>query len=113
MIRSFSRCLMAAVLVSSLVSCAPKKTPVTNVQPPTVAQQNATAPQPDLANAGAIFCADVSVLQMSLNQAGATLKVDGKMGAATKKAVSAFQQKHGLKVTGKADPDTCRKLGLS
>ena len=55
----------------------------------------------------------VTAVQKALNEKGAKLKVDGKMGPGTKKAIEAFQKEHGLKVTGKADKETMTKLGIS
>ena len=39
--------------------------------------------------------------------------VDGVYGSATEKAVRAFQQKNGLRVDGKAGPQTLKALGIS
>jgi murein L,D-transpeptidase YcbB/YkuD len=48
----------------------------------------------------------VEWLQQSLNTLGANLKVDGDYGDATKAAVRAFQQAHGLTVDGWAGVNT-------
>jgi len=48
----------------------------------------------------------VKKLQTALNANGASLTVDGKMGAKTTAALKTFQQAHGLKVTGHPDKET-------
>jgi peptidoglycan hydrolase-like protein with peptidoglycan-binding domain len=52
----------------------------------------------------------VERLQTALNANGATLTVDGKMGPQTSAALTAFQQAHGLKVTGRIDKETMAAL---
>lgn len=50
---------------------------------------------------------EIRTLQMALQELGFyTITVDGKYGNGTKKAVSAFQTKNGLKATGAADVET-------
>ncbi len=49
-------------------------------------------------------------VQNNLNRLGASLKVDGKYGPATKAAVSAYQTKKGLKVDGWCGPKTSGAL---
>ena len=50
---------------------------------------------------------EIRTLQMALQELGFyTITVDGKYGNGTKKAVSAFQTKNGLKATGTADVET-------
>jgi peptidoglycan DL-endopeptidase CwlO len=53
----------------------------------------------------------VAQLQTQLNTAGAQLTVDGKMGPATRTALSDFQKSHNLKVTGRPDAATMKALG--
>jgi peptidoglycan hydrolase-like protein with peptidoglycan-binding domain len=48
--------------------------------------------------------------QTALNANGAQLTVDGKMGPKTSAALTAFQQAHGLKVTGRVDKETMAAL---
>ncbi len=49
-------------------------------------------------------------LQEALNKHGATLKVDGHIGPATRAAIKKFQAANGLKATGHADKATMAKL---
>ena len=50
---------------------------------------------------------EIRTLQMALQELGFyTITVDGKYGSGTKKAVSDFQTKNGLKATGAADVET-------
>jgi peptidoglycan hydrolase-like protein with peptidoglycan-binding domain len=43
---------------------------------------------------------------------GHYLKIDGKFGSHTFKSIKEYQKDHGLKVTGKADEKTAKKLGV-
>jgi len=52
----------------------------------------------------------VKSAQEALNKNGANLAVDGKMGPKTRAAIKAFQQGHGLKVTGHLDQATMAAL---
>ena len=56
--------------------------------------------------------ANVTDIQEALNKAGASIKVDGKMGKGTHKALREYQKKNKLKVTGKADEATLKSLGF-
>lgn len=51
-------------------------------------------------------------LQITLNQLGANLDVDGEYGNATSESVKAFQTASGLIATGEADQTTLEVLGL-
>lgn len=53
---------------------------------------------------------NIMTLQEALNKHGATLKVDGMMGPATRAALKKFQADNGLKATGRADKATMTKL---
>ena len=53
---------------------------------------------------------DVKDVQKKLNMKGARLRVDGQMGGRTKKAISSFQMKNNLPVTGELDAMTLEKL---
>jgi lysozyme family protein len=69
-----------------------------------------TLPQPDMVPVAGVH--DAVWLQTTLNALGATPKlvVDGIAGAATRTAVKAFQQSHGLTADGKAGPQTIAAL---
>jgi peptidoglycan hydrolase-like protein with peptidoglycan-binding domain len=43
---------------------------------------------------------------------GKYLKVDGKYGSCTVRSIKEFQHDKGLKVTGKVDEKTAKKLGM-
>ena len=47
-----------------------------------------------------------------LTYQGHYLKVDGKFESCTERSVKQFQSDHGLKVTGKVDAKTAKKLGI-
>lgn len=52
-------------------------------------------------------------LQKLLNAHGAALETDGDFGRQTEEALIAFQRKNGLKITGTADADALKALGVS
>lgn len=56
---------------------------------------------------------EVRAIQQKLSDLGYGLKVDGIYGAATKKAVTAFQKANGLTADGIAGPKTLKALGIS
>lgn len=72
-----------------------------------------TLPEPDRVPLPGVH--DAVWLQTTLNQLGATpkLTVDGIAGAATRTAVKAFQQSHGLKADGLAGPQTLSAMGVA
>ena len=51
-------------------------------------------------------------IQKALISRGASIKVDGKFGPASRKALIKFQKTHNLKPTGKIDSATKKALGL-
>jgi peptidoglycan hydrolase-like protein with peptidoglycan-binding domain len=55
----------------------------------------------------------VKSAQEALNQNGASLTVDGKMGKKTVSALKSYQKSHGLKATGKLDAKTKSALGVA
>jgi lysozyme family protein len=69
-----------------------------------------TLPQPDMVPVAGVH--DAVWLQTTLNARGTTPKlvVDGIVGAATRTAVKAFQQSHGLTADGEAGPLTIAAL---
>jgi peptidoglycan hydrolase-like protein with peptidoglycan-binding domain len=54
----------------------------------------------------------VKAVQDALIKDGAKIKADGIMGKHTRSALRAFQKQNGLTVTGKADQETLKKLGV-
>lgn len=56
--------------------------------------------------------ARVKAMQQALNQHGASVKVDGHDGPATRAALKKFQADNGLKATGRMDKATMEKLGV-
>jgi len=56
---------------------------------------------------------EVKSIQTALRQAGNDPgTVDGVMGKRTSAALRTYQKEHDLKVTGKADDETCARLGV-
>lgn len=51
-------------------------------------------------------------VQTALNSHGAKLKVDGKMGTASREAIKKFQSENSLKATGRLNKETMEKLGV-
>jgi peptidoglycan hydrolase-like protein with peptidoglycan-binding domain len=54
----------------------------------------------------------VESVQTALNNNGAQLTIDGRMGPKTAAALRAFQHQHNLKVTGRPDRETVQALGV-
>jgi peptidoglycan hydrolase-like protein with peptidoglycan-binding domain len=54
----------------------------------------------------------VKALQAALNKAGYTLKEDGLMGKKTHMALKEYQKANNLKVTGRVNKATLKKLGI-
>jgi len=87
--------------------------PAPAAAPPATTGTTATAPAPATHPAGShamTHTQRVERLQTALNANGAQLTVDGKMGPKTSAALTAFQQAHGLKVTGRIDKETMAAL---
>lgn len=61
---------------------------------------------------GKMTAGQVRTLQQALNGQGANLKVDGKIGPNTRRALMDYQARNGLPVTGQADAATMAKLGV-
>ncbi len=55
----------------------------------------------------------VKQIQSALDQKGQHVAVDGHWGKQTASAIRKFQKQNGLKATGRADPQTMQKLGVS
>ena len=55
----------------------------------------------------------VKAIQAALNSNGEQIAVDGRWGPKTRSALMDFQQKNGLKATGRADKATLQKLNVS
>jgi peptidoglycan hydrolase-like protein with peptidoglycan-binding domain len=128
-------CLLLAFAVSVTVAqegAAPaaEQPPAATEQPAAPAEQSpATAEQPATAPAAeqpaaaaeekappaepmAMDAEKIKAVQEALNKAGAQLKVDGKVGKMTRKALKKFQKRNDLPVTGKPDAGTLAKLGI-
>jgi peptidoglycan hydrolase-like protein with peptidoglycan-binding domain len=95
----------AAPSTSTPAASAPTTTPSSSAMP---AHRAAATPAQH-----AMRMQRVESLQTALNANGATLTVDGKMGAKTKAALMDFQKAHGLKVTGHLDKETIAALKLA
>jgi peptidoglycan hydrolase-like protein with peptidoglycan-binding domain len=62
-----------------------------------------SAPAPDAVE-------DIATLQTDLNKLGASLTVDGSLGANTRRAIRAFQRAHGLEADGVAGHGTWKMI---
>jgi peptidoglycan hydrolase-like protein with peptidoglycan-binding domain len=84
--------------------------------PTTVYAQSAPTAQKmeksDKASKKAMASKQNMAVQEALNSKGYKVKVDGKMGKETRKALSDFQKSNGLKADGKANKATLDKLGV-
>jgi peptidoglycan DL-endopeptidase CwlO len=77
---------------------------------PSTAAPGTTAPAP---RQRASRSERIQRLQNALNQHGASVTVDGKMGPQTRAALEDFQKSHNLKVTGRPDRETIAALRSS
>jgi peptidoglycan hydrolase-like protein with peptidoglycan-binding domain len=67
----------------------------------------------NLAAKGGMSADKVKQIQGALDQKGQHVTVDGHWGKQTAGAVRNFQKQNGLHATGRADPQTMQKLGLT
>ena len=105
--------LVALMLVIGLNACAHKAKPVDAEAVAAAAKAQAAADAAKAADAmKPAKDATVSDIQEALHKAGADIKVDGKMGKGTHRALREYQKKNKLKVTGKADEATLKSLGF-
>ncbi len=98
---------MAVVTLAGFAALA-----VSAQEPTAPAEQQTTAKPAVAKHHHAMPNAEVKAVQEALNQHGASLKADGIMGRATRKALKKFQKENGLKVTGRIDEPTKEKLGI-
>ncbi len=88
--------------------------PAPSTPAPSSAAPGATTPAPNHAmGQHASRSERIERLQNALNQHGASLTVDGKMGPQTRAALEDFQKSHNLKVTGRPDRETIAALRSS
>lgn len=113
--KAFAAALLlgAAAMPLSAMAAGTTATPAQGTPSQGTASQGATAqPAPaatpamkQAMNKGA-WHKEMMAAQTALNNNGASLKVDGKMGPKTKAALTAFQTKENLKATGHLDKET-------
>lgn len=99
----FRHLVVLSALVATLPACAKRN----SSELPPAAAPVAEAAAPEVREP-----ATPIDIQRALNETGAKVQVDGKMGPRTKQALKKFQAKNGLKPTGIADEETLEKLGL-
>lgn len=88
--------------------------PAPSIAAPSTAASGTTAPAPHHAvGQRASRSERIQRLQNALNQHGASVTVDGKMGPQTRAALEDFQKSHNLKVTGRPDRETIAALRSS
>jgi len=63
--------------------------------------------------AGNLSVEEIREVQMVLVQEGFMLEIDGRLGAKTRDALTQFQRRNGLEVTGQIDSQTMTKLGVN
>lgn len=110
----FSRALPAAALIGAALALASPG--VDAVAQEKKAEPKAAAPAkatPAKEGEQAISRRVGWKVQAALNEKmGTKLDLDGTIGPKTVDALKQFQQKSGLQVSGKPDPDTLKKLGV-
>lgn len=104
--------ILAALLIAgSATACAKKHAaPAQEVQKP--AEVAATEAPASATATVKVKNHKVAEVQKALNAHGASLTVDGVMGKGTKNALKDYQKANNLKVTGRADKETLKSLGL-
>jgi hypothetical protein len=65
------------------------------------------------AGAGSFSVEEIRQVQMVLVEEGFMLEVDGRLGTQTRDALTQFQRRNGLEVTGQIDSQTMTKLGVN
>ncbi len=106
--------LIAAVVVgTSLAGCAPSAPPAPPPTPAAAAAPPPAAPPPAAPAPQAMTPGQhIEAVQTALNENGAHLAVDGRMGAKTRAALRTYQHQHHLRVTGRPDSETLSALGI-
>ena len=111
----------SALSLTLLVACVVMAAPVLATTP----QQNATAAGSQMKDMGQMKSGMPNMAKLMANKSfvksfqralvrdGAKISVDGTCGMKTIDALRAFQQSHGLKVTGMVDPETVKALGVT
>lgn len=102
---------VAAALAGTSVAVVAQSGKNTGTMAPTTATSN--QPDKSLAARGGMSSDKVKQIQSALDQKGHHVTVDGRWGKQTASALRDFQKQNGLKTTGKADPQTMQKLGLT
>jgi hypothetical protein len=62
---------------------------------------------------GSLSVEEIREVQMVLIEEGFMLEVDGRLGTQTRDALTQFQRRNGLEVTGQIDSQTMTKLGVN
>jgi len=106
--------LIAAALAATPMSIALAAAPAP-VAPAAPAQPTTAIPaSPQASEHHALMSRQhVKSIQTALNGMGEKVAVDGIWGPKTGSALRDFQQKHGLKATGRADATTLRQLKVT
>ncbi len=107
---------MKKVMISGVALLALAALPVVMAAPRAAPAQMTGAHSPMMKKpmwSAAAHKAWVEKVQRALDAHGAHLKVDGRWGPMTMKALEAFQKSHGLKASGHVDGATATKLGLA
>jgi peptidoglycan hydrolase-like protein with peptidoglycan-binding domain len=103
-------CCLAVV---GLAACGSDQNAAPPPPEPAPAPVTAAPPPPPPPPAKPVTHANhAAAVQTALNNNGAHLDVDGRMGPKTVAALKTFQKQHKLKVTGKLDRATARALGV-
>lgn len=107
--------LLMSVSAAFAAGTAPAQptTPAPAAAPAPTPTASATAAKPMGGRHVAMHLNHVKAVQAALNSNGEQVTVDGRWGPKTHAAIEDFQQKNGLKVTGRADKETRQKLNVS
>lgn len=107
---AFAVCCLTA---AGLAGCADQTPPPAPPPPAPVATPEPPPPPQPMTPANLTPTQQrVAKVQAALNNNGAQLEVDGKMGPKTVTALKSYQRSHHLKATGKLDAATAKSLGV-
>jgi peptidoglycan hydrolase-like protein with peptidoglycan-binding domain len=111
--------VIAALMTTSAFAASPAPATTTTAAPAAAAVAPAATPTqvPATHKAAAKHAAmskdRVEAIQTALNNNGEKVAVDGAWGRKTMTALKDFQQKHGIKASGHADPTTLQQLKIA
>jgi peptidoglycan hydrolase-like protein with peptidoglycan-binding domain len=110
-VRAFAFALSSLTAIS-LAGCSNQAPPAPPPPAAVAAPEPAPPAQPAMPTGLTPAQQRVAKAQAALNNNGAQLDVDGKMGPKTVAALKSYQHSHNLKASGRVDAATAKALGI-